>query len=166
LRRSVERDRYGLMAYVLATRDHCQPGDCAAYRSLTDHNQIAANMDERVYEGLILRYSPSWNVPAAPAAGALAALPTTMPTGKPTNADFPSAASTPAVIIMTPEPPLAAAPPAPRSPAAANAQTPAPRPALAAAKKQPGPKSHPAAPVQLAPAPGAPAPAGPAAAND
>src|SRR5881394_347799 len=49
LRRSVERDRYGLMAYVLANRDRCQPGDCAAYRALTDHNQIAANMDERIY---------------------------------------------------------------------------------------------------------------------
>ena len=159
LRRSVERDRYGLMAYVLSTRDHCLPGQCAAYTSLTDHNQIAGNMDERVYEGLILRYAPSWNLPAAPAAAAVAALPTTMPTGKPTNADFPSAASTPPVNIMTPEPPLAAAPPRP-APAAANAQAPAPHPATAAAKKQTAaPKSRPAAPVQLSPAPGAPAPA-------
>src|SRR4051795_1541095 len=38
LRRSVERDRYGLMAYVLANRDRCQPGDCATFRALTDHN--------------------------------------------------------------------------------------------------------------------------------
>ena len=107
LRRSVERDRYGLMAYVLSARDRCQPAQCAAYRSLTDHNQIAANMDERVYEGLILRYSPSWNAPATPAPAATAALPSSLPTGKPTNADFPSAASTPPVNIMTPEPPLA-----------------------------------------------------------
>ncbi len=105
LRRSVEHDRYGLMAYVLSARDRCQPGQCAAYRSLTDHNQIAANMDERIYEGLILRYSASWNLPAAPspaAAPATAALPPSLPTGKPTNADFPSAASTPPVNIMTP----------------------------------------------------------------
>jgi hypothetical protein len=163
LRRSVERDRYGLMAYVLSARDRCQPAQCAAYRSLTDHNQIAANMDERVYEGLILRYSPSWNAPTTPAPAApaaTAALPSSLPTGKPTNADFPSAASTPPVNIMTPEPPIAAAPAAPRSPpAAANAQTPAPRPAPAstAAKKQGAPKAR--APVQLAPAPAAPAPA-------
>jgi hypothetical protein len=164
LRRSVERDRYGLMAYVLSARDRCQPGECAAYRSLTDHNQIAANMDERTYEGLIVRYSPSWNAPAVPAA-AVAALPTALPTGKPTNAEFPSAASTPPVNIMTPEPTTAAVP-APRPPpAASNAQTPTPRPALAstATKKQPAPKSRP--PVQLSPAPGAPAPA-PAATND
>jgi hypothetical protein len=171
LRRSVERDRYGLMAYVLSARDRCQPGDCAAYLSLTDHNQIAANMDERIYEGLIVRFSPSWNVPAASAA-AVAALPQSTPTGKPTNAEFPSAASTPPVNIMTPEPGTAASP-APRPPPpAANAQTPTPAPrpapALAAAKKQPAPKSRPAAPVQLSPAPGAPAPAAPApaAAND
>jgi len=163
LRRSVERDRYGLMAYVLSARDRCQPAQCAAYRSLTDHNQIAANMDERVYEGLILRYSASWNLPAAPAPAApaaTAALPPLLPTGKPTNADFPSAASTPAVNIMTPEPPIAAAPAAPRPPpAAANAQTPRPSPAPTAAKKQAAPKARAAAPVQLAPAPGASAPA-------
>ena len=29
VRRAVERDRYGLMAYVLAARDHCSPSDCA-----------------------------------------------------------------------------------------------------------------------------------------
>jgi hypothetical protein len=168
LRRSIERDRYGLMAYVLSARDRCQPGQCAAYRSLTDHNQIAANMDERTYEGLILRYSASWNAPTAPAAGAVAVLPPSLPTGKPTNADFPSAASTPPVNIMTPEPPIAAAPPAPRSPpAAANAQTAAPRPSTAstAPKKQAAPKAR-AAPVQLAPVPGAPAPAAPAATDD
>jgi hypothetical protein len=169
LRRSVEHDRYGLMAYVLSARDHCQPGQCDAYRSLTDHNQIAANMDERIYEGLILRYSASWNAPTAAAPGPAAALPPSLPTGKPTNADFPSAASTPPVNIMTPEPPVAAAPPAPRPPpAAANAQTPAPRPSpvTTAAKKQAAPKARAAAPVQLAPAPAAPAPAAPAATDD
>ena len=29
LRRAVERDRYGLMAYVLMARDHCTPAACA-----------------------------------------------------------------------------------------------------------------------------------------
>lgn len=161
LRRSVERDRYGLMAWVLANRDRCQPGDCATYRSLTDHNQIAANMDERIYEGLILRYSPSWG---APAAAPVAALPPLQPTGKPTNAEFPTSASIPPVNIMTPEPPLGATatpPAAPRPPAATNAQAtprPAPAPAPAAAKKQTAPKARPAAPVQLSPAPGSAAP--------
>src|SRR3982074_1680355 len=169
VRRAVERDRYGLMAYVLAARDHCTPSDCAAFRALTDRNQIAANMYERTYEGLIVRYAPSWNAPAA--AAPVATLAPSAPTGKPTNAELPTAASTPPISIMTPEPAAVAAPPAPRSPPSppvAIAPLPSPRPtptaapALVAAKKQPAPKSpRPAAPVQLPPA-AAPTPAAPA----
>lgn len=182
LRRAVERDRYGLMAYVLMARDHCTPSSCAAFRSLADNHQIVANMDERAYENLITRYAPSWNAPPQAAApGLVAALPSSVPTGKPTNADFPSAASTPPVNIMTPEPGSAPAPSAGRAPPAAApvqlAPVPAPRPpsataaaaspALAAAKKPPAPKRTPAAaaPVQISPAPTASSTA-PAATNE
>ncbi len=139
LRRAVERDRYGLMAYVLMARDHCTPSSCAAFRALSDNHQIVANMDERVYENLITRYSPSWNAPpvAAASTGLVAALPGSMPTGKPTTADFPSAASTPPVNIMTPEPGSGPASSTARaSPPAAPVQlapVPAPRPAAATA---------------------------------
>jgi hypothetical protein len=115
LRRAVERDRYGLMAHVLLARDRCTPSDCAAFRSLTDRQQVVSNMDQRVYDGLVMKYSASWNAPASAAAPApVAALAPSMPTGKPTNADFPSAASTPPVNIMTPEP--GTAPAAPEGP--------------------------------------------------
>jgi hypothetical protein len=178
LRRAIERDRYGLIAQVLVARDQCTPSQCAAFRALTDSHQIVANMTGRVYDGLVSRYAASWNAAAAP----VAALSPSVPTGKPTNAEFPTAASTPAVSIMTPEPGSAAAPSPPRaavsppasptasSPAsAANAALLSPRPtssaapaALAAAKKQSAPKpSHTSsAPVQLAPA------AAPAASTD
>jgi hypothetical protein len=173
LRRAVERDRYGLMAYVLMARDHCTPSSCAAFRSLADNHQVVANMDERLYENLITRYASSWNAPPLAAAPApVAALPSSVPTGKPTNADFPSAASTPPVNIMTPEPGSAPAPARAAPATTAAAPVPAPRPAaataaaaaptLAAAKKPPAPKRA-AAPVQIAPAPTAsstaPAPA-------
>jgi hypothetical protein len=160
LRRAVERDRYGLMAYVLMARDHCTPASCAAFGALADKRQVVTNMDERLYENLITRYAPSWNAPpqAAAAPGLVAALPPSMPTGKPTNAEFPSAASTPPVNIMTPEPTSAPAiRPAP--PPAAAAPVPSPRPAAAspalAAARKPAPKRAPApsAPVQIAPAP-------------
>lgn len=156
LRRAVERDRYGLIAYVLQSRDRCMPESCAAYAALTDRKQIVSNMEERTYEGLVTRYAPGWNAPpaaAAAATGALAGLPASVPTGKPTTADFPSSASIPPISIMTDTPA-----PAPKTPpAAANAQ--APRAATAAPpKKQPAPKAAarpqaPAAPtpVQLAP---------------
>ncbi|MFL6836811.1 MAG: hypothetical protein ACJ8FZ_05830 [Bradyrhizobium sp.] len=169
LRRAVERDRYGLMAYVLMARDHCTPSACAAFRSLGDYHQIVSNMDAHLYENLITRYASSWNASAptpAGASGLVAALPPSVPTGKPTNAEFPTAASTPPVNIMTPEPP---APSAPKpAPAAATAGVPAPRPAPAAAtavaKKQTAAKRPAAAPVQLAPASPAPAPPAPASA--
>jgi hypothetical protein len=172
LRRAVERDRYGLMAYVLVARDHCTPTSCPAFRSLANNRQILANMDERVYENLVTRYAPSWNAPAQAPSGLVAALPASVPTGKPTNAEFPTSASTPAVSIMSPEPPLGAPPPkaapvtaaaptaqpASRAPAAA-APSPPPAPAVAAAKKPPPPpkRAPAAAPVQLAPAAAAPA---------
>jgi hypothetical protein len=167
LRKALEHDRYGLVAQVLVARDGCTQFDCAAFRSLTDQQQVAANMDAHLYDMLVARYAPGWNAPAAAAPGALppnsiAVLPPSMPTGKPTNAEFPSASSTPPVSIMTPEPPTAAtrqppaanaaAAPAPRGPAAASAQAAAP-----AAKKQAAPKAARApavAPVPLAPPPG------------
>jgi hypothetical protein len=170
VRRAVERDRYGLMAQALVARDHCTLSECPAFRVITDTHQIVANMDERTYDGLVSRHAPSWNAPApAAAAGPVAALAPTIPSGRPTNAEFPTAASTPPVSIMTPEPGLAATPPAPRAPAsAANASSPTPTtaPVLAAAKKPPKPRHTPApapaAPVQIAPA----APPPPAGSND
>ena len=167
LRRAVERDRYGLMAYVLMVRDRCTPAACRAFRSLTETRQIAANMEERAYESLIMRYAASWNSPQS-ATGMIAALPPSLPTGKPTNAEFPTSASTPAVSIMTPEPSLgaapkpssatAAAPASPAAPRAAAATPPASPPAQAAAKKPPPAPKRPsgAAPVQLAPSGSAP----------
>jgi len=164
LRKSLERDRYGLVAHVLVARDGCTEFDCAAFRSLTDQQQVAANMNSHLYDTLVARYAPTWNAPAMPASAALAGLPPSMPTGKPTNAEFPSASSTPPVSIMNPEPTAttrpaapaanAAAAPAPRAPAATSAQ--AAVPAAPAAKKPPAPKAARApatAPVPLAPPP-------------
>ena len=177
LRRSIERDRYGLMAYVLAARDHCTPQACPAFRSLADSRQIMTNMDDRVYEGLVMRYSASWGaLPTTSAitgttSGAMAAMPPAagVPTGKPTTMiDFPSASSTPPVNIMTPEPggPGSAAPP----PRTVAPTAPPPRPATAAAappaaKKPPPPKPA-RAPTQLTPPSSPPAAPAPAAEND
>jgi hypothetical protein len=156
LRRSVESDRYGLIAHVLLARDHCTPAECAAFSSLTDHSRIVANMDQQVYDGLISRYAPTWNVPVTTGAtmGALAALPPpSVPTGPghPVNIDFPSSSSTPAVSIMNPEPGSGAATPsASKTPAAVA--SPPPRPAVAAKKPAPKPRAV-AAPVQITPPP-------------
>jgi hypothetical protein len=175
IRRALERDRYGLVAQVLTAREGCTATQCAAFRSLMDSRQVAANINDRVFELLVGRYSPSWNAP--PAAGMpVAALPPTVPTGRPTNAEFPSSANTPAVSIMTPEPGTGASASAQRPPQSAAAKQPPPAAppaaspaspptsAMASAKKQPAPKQRPAAPTSIAPA-AEPAQA-PAAAND
>lgn len=178
IRRALERDRYGLVAQVLTTREGCTQTQCAAFRSLMDSRQIASNMGDHVFDLLVGRYASSWNTP--PAAAPVAALPASVPTGRPTNAEFPSSANTPAVSIMTPEPgtgslangqrpaqsaggtakqPPAAAPPA------TTASSP-PASAMASAKKQPAAKQRPAAPTSLAPTEQAPPAQAPAAAND
>lgn len=170
LRRAVERDRYGLVAHVLSAREGCTPSDCAVYKSLSDHNQIAANMTDRTYENLIGRYALSWNAPNAPASAGmgLAGMPPSVPTGKPMSGDFPSSSSIPAVSIMTPEPAGSATPPKPPAPPAAPratatpanaAQTAVPRTAAApppAAKKQAPKKNAAVPPQQPAPVPLAP----------
>jgi hypothetical protein len=164
LRQAIEHDRYGLMAQVLMVRDHCTPVECGAFHSLTDHHQIVANMEEHVYDGLISRYASMWNAPGAVPAP-VAMLAPTMPTGKPTNADFPTAASTPPVSIMTPEPAPRPAATVAAAPSQSPRPTPSTAPALAAAKKPPASKSARApAPVQLTPA--APVTTAPAASND
>jgi len=157
LRRAIERDRYGLMAYVLAVRDHCTPADCAAFRALSDHRRIAANMDEHLYDNLVLRYAPTWGLPTA-APAPVAALVPGVPTGRPTNAEFPSAASPPPVSIMTPEPTTTSTPRSAGPAANAPPATPRPTPAAApvAAKKQAAPKpprtTNVTAPVAITPA--------------
>jgi hypothetical protein len=159
LRRTVERDRYGLVAQVLTTREGCTTAaPCPFFRSLTNPTQISSNMNERLYDGFVGRYAPSWNTAAAAldSAASAAALPGTVPPpGKPVSGDFPSAASIPPINIMTPEPAAQGAQSAAR-PAdnAAAAHAPAPAPKAPPAAKKPAPqKSRAQAPVQLAPPP-------------
>ena len=178
LRRAVEHDRYGLVAQVLLARDRCTPTECPAYRSLTDNHQIITNMDEHTYDVLVARYAPSWNAPQVAPVAPGSLLGGSVPTGRPTNAEFPSAANTPPVSIMTPEPGTGTPAPGSRSPppaAATNASAPrpstqagapptaslapAPAPTPAAGKKTAAkkpPAAPAAAPVQISPAAQAP----------
>lgn len=140
LKRTIERDRYGLAAQVVTVRERCSVNDCALYRVLSDPSQIKANMNERLYDTLVARYAASWNsagVAAAPAP--VASMLPGMPTGKPTSVDFATSTSIPPVSIMNaepapPSPPAKQAAPAP-SAKATNAQAQAKRPAAAQAQQ-------------------------------
>ncbi len=165
LRRTIERDRYGLVAQVLSTREGCTlSSPCPFFQSLTNSAQISSNMSENLYDGFVGRYAPSWNAPPAIAnAGTgpapIAALGTVPPPGRPVSGDFPSAASIPPINIMTPETAAQGAQ-ASQRPAEPGATPPArsapaavinPQPAPTAAKKPAPQKSRAQAPVQLAP---------------
>ena len=129
LKRAVERDRYGLVAQVIMVRDRCVVTDCPLFRALSDPNQIKANMNDRLYDALVTRYSPSWTSAAAPASNMLtgvpSAAPANAPTGRPTTVDFANSASIPPVSIMTPDPP--AQPAAPAAAPSAKSTNAAPR---------------------------------------
>jgi hypothetical protein len=118
LRRSLEADRFGFVAHTLAVRDGCTSGRCPGLALLREPERVRANLSAQTFDRYVEHYLPGWGqtVPTADAApppttGALA--PAAPPTGaftfiqpgqKKVDADFPSAASIPAVSIMNPEP--------------------------------------------------------------
>lgn len=112
LRRTIERDRYGLVAHVLTTRDGCSlSAPCPFFQSLTNSAQISSNMSENMYDGIVERHAAAWNAPSPVATGstglpgaALSGLGTVPPPGRPVSGDFPSSASIPPISIMSPEP--------------------------------------------------------------
>ena len=157
LRRTIERDRFGMIAQVLMTREGCTLSVCPFFASLTNTARIASNMNERLYDGFIGNYAPAWNAPlaTAPTANApLAAMAPSTPTGKPMSGDFPTASSIPPVNIMTPEPSAqgSAQTPPPAARASDNAASGARAQSPPAAAKKTGPqKSRAQAPTSLAP---------------
>ena len=121
VRRAVELDRFGIAAYVLATRDGCTADRCPAFALLRDPTALKANLKVNAYNEYVARHATAWNgaVPAAEKLPSVASLPAppdaaaaTPPglpppgTPVPSRYDFPSAASIPPVSIMNAEPPL------------------------------------------------------------
>jgi hypothetical protein len=170
LRRALETDRFGFVAYVLATRDGCSAQKCKALSLFRDANRVRTNLTNTTVERSLERYTPGWNAPEVPVAEASAPAATSAmaaPSHKPVNIDFPTAASIPAVSIMNPEPAV----PGAAAAAAANpngqpskhsrrAAAPPPNPNVAAA---PPPGSSAVEPIWPQPMPAPPAGAPPAA---
>jgi hypothetical protein len=125
LRRTLQADRYGILAQVLSTREGCTASKCDGLERLSDPTRVRANLSERTFEGLVARNAVAWanRTHASPAAAAAPGA----------NVNFPSAASIPPVSIMNTEPAVGAAPAAaptpPRRPPPRAAPRPAARPA-------------------------------------
>jgi hypothetical protein len=148
LLRSIELDRFGLAAHVLAVRDGCTAEQCVAFALLKDADVIKANLKAQVFDQYVSRYAADWNKPAPVAVKEAPAVPVARvneqaaPAKGPVSEkyDFPSAASIPPVSIMNAEPKLppaaadaqAAQPPqptqAPQPPADVNVRVPPKRP--------------------------------------
>ena len=169
LARSIEKDRFGLAAQVLQARDNCSPDSCYVFALVQRRDQLVANMSERVYDAKIVRYASGWGE-KQPSGPTLASQSQSVPTGKPVDIDFPSAASIPPISIMSHE---AGRPgqngmdsttvkPEPRpEPRAAEAKPEQPRERTPAQQPQPKRAAAPkAAPKQQQAAPSAPPPSG------
>ena len=159
VRNSLEADRFGFVAHLLATRDACTSQNCKAFALLRDASQVRTNLSDNTFDRYLARYQAAWGKPGElpvadiqppsqplPAARAAASGPR-----QTVNADFPSAASIPAVSIMNPEP---AGPVLPGVAAAAAAN---PNPTSAQASSRRGRKQAATPPPQPATAPAAPA---------
>jgi hypothetical protein len=163
LRRGLENDRYGIVAYLMLQDPDCKPEHCASLALVRDANRVRVNLLEKPFDVLVARYAANWQSGSRSAGTdgrAVAAAPpppATSGAGVPVSSkyDFPSAASIPPVSIMNPEP----ATPAAKTEAKAEpkpAAAPKPAPQRHAAPK-PAPKREAAAPTQLAPAAATPA---------
>jgi hypothetical protein len=161
MRRSLEADRFGIVAHVLAVRDGCTPGQCAAFAFLQGTGRVSVNLAERPFDGYLRSHMASWPAGGAqaasnpPAVNAAPNPPALASARQPNNLYFPSASSIPPVNIMTPEPL-----------AAPNATTGAAAPAAAPARKltppapqaltPPAPQARQGSAASAAPAPAAP----------
>jgi len=136
LRRSIESDRYGLVARVLTVRDGCTPAACQAFTLLADPGRIVINLSGHSYELYVARHATAWPAAAKPpvavatGGGDGEAQPPTAAAGR-DRLFFPSAASIPPVTIMNAEPAL---------PPETTSSTPSPAP-----KQAPSPPRRPAA---------------------
>lgn len=154
IRRSVEADRFGIVAHVLAVRDGCAPDRCAAFAFLQATSRISANLARRPFDAHLREHMANWQTaaPSSPVASnpppgpsASAATPKV-----PNNLYFPSSASIPPVNIMTAEP---QAPPSHDTTGAAQSRKPA---SAAQSTRQPPAAPAPAGaarsgPMQLSP---------------
>ncbi len=128
LRHSLEIDRFGFLAHLLATRDGCTSQSCKSLAVLHDASRVRENLSARTLDRYLEHYLPVW---AAASDGASAdgaqssssnAQSSVVSAHKVVNVDFPSAASIPPVSIMNPEP---GKPASPGVPAAASVNPPA-----------------------------------------
>jgi len=141
LRRAIEDDPFGLVAYVLASRQGCTNAKCGQLALVSDATRVSANLRDGTFDALVARYASGW-VPSPRSAVPVAAA--NAPGPGIAGVNFPSAASIPPVNIMTTEPAGVPPPAADATPPAAPPPAAQPR---RAGGRVPGGRAQQAAPT-------------------
>jgi len=92
LRRSVEADRFGVVAHVLTIRG-CNVSDCAGLKLLRDPQRVLANLRGRTFDGMVARNSVAWRQDGLPPLPPVVSMPSPI-AGSPSVAPTLSAATT------------------------------------------------------------------------
>ena len=156
LRRSLEADPFGFLAHVLSNRDGCTNHNCKVLALLHDASRVRANLTAETLDHYLEHYLALWaKAPDGALADAAPAQTAAIPQGQrkvSINADFPTAASIPAVSIMNPEPTGPVLP----GVAAAAAANPNPQPGAAPSSRRSRKQAaNPAPPTAAQPSPSA-----------
>jgi hypothetical protein len=111
VRRALEADPFGFLAYVLVMREGCTSEHCPAFVLLRDPSHVRTNIIAQTLQHYVDHYREVWaKSPEAVVADTTETGPAGLDpsgTGKrkvSVNIDFPTAASIPPVSIMNPEP--------------------------------------------------------------
>ena len=104
LRRSLEADRFGFVAHVLAVRDGCTGQNCKALSLLRDPSRVRANLRAQTIDRYVDHYQEVWAKAPERRRGRPSHRRSRTGPHKLVNIDFPTAASIPPVSIMNPEP--------------------------------------------------------------
>jgi hypothetical protein len=105
LRRTLETDRFGFVAHVLAVRDGCTGLSCKTLALFRDPTRVRTNLGAGMLDRYLDHYATQWGAGSeAPVAEATQQPQPNAPPHKVVNIDFPTAASIPRVSIMNPEP--------------------------------------------------------------
>jgi hypothetical protein len=99
-RRTLEQDRFGVVANILMVRHGCSAERCDAFLLLRDPTRVRANLKDRTFDNTVARHAAAWTTRAA-RTGASQAPAASQPSA---GITFPSAASIPPVSIMNTEP--------------------------------------------------------------
>lgn len=109
LRRALEADPYGFLAYVLETDDGCSGDSCPALAGLPHPERVRTNLVAQTLQHSIAHYRDAWTRLPGEAAAPAGARGTAMaaadqPGKRNLGIELPSADSIPPISIMNPEP--------------------------------------------------------------